>query len=250
MLLGGKVPSYSATIASAGAARSAYYAETLPWSDEGTRLLPITNYFGFAKIVRECAEHFRGTCESFYAEYPRLIEDARRRLGSMYDPRDYPDLSEIKRRFRFRVNFTPVPAASDIRLDLPPEVTAHMERSISARVERATRSAVEAGWERLAESVQRISTRLREIADAPADSPSGRLHASLFEGAVETAETLKRLNVLGDPNLDAAADRIIRELAALDPKALRKDASAMLATAQAADDILAQMANFYGGGAA
>jgi hypothetical protein len=98
--------------------------------------------------------------------------------------------------------------------------------------------------------VQRIRDRLTEIAGAPADSPSGRLHASLFAGAIETAETLKRLNVLADPNLDATADRIISELAALDPKTIRKDPAAMQATAQAADDILQAMSGFYGAVAA
>lgn len=245
-LLGGKVASFSACIAAAGAARTAHYRETLPWTDEGARLLPIANYFEYAATIRAQREAFKTAVAAFLAEYPTLQEEARARLGSMYDPRDYPSVSDIAGRFRFRINFAPVPSASDIRLDLPPEVTAHMERSITARVERATADAVRDGWQRLAESVERIATRLREISGGDPDSPSGRLHASLFSGAVETAETLKRLNVLGDPALDATADRIIRELSALDPKTIRKDPAAMQATADAADAILASMVGFYG----
>ncbi|MCK9513676.1 MAG: hypothetical protein M0R28_20965 [Pigmentiphaga sp.] len=249
-LLGGKVESHSAVIAAAGAARVAHYRETLPWADEGARLLPIGNYFEYAKIVRDERAKFAAAVETFLQEYPNLQADAARRLGAMYDPSDYPHVSDVAKRFTFRVHFSPVPAASDIRVDLPPEVTAHIERSVTARVENAVHGAVTEGWNRLAESVARIRDRLTEIAGMPEDGPAGRLHASIFAGAVETAETLKRLNVLGDPALDAMADRIVSELSGLDPKAIRKDPAAMSETAKRADDILSAMAGFYGEGGA
>lgn len=248
-LLGGKVASHSAVVAAAGAARVAHYRETLPWTDDGARLLPIANYFEYAKMLREERERFGNAVNAFLAEYPRLQEDAARRLGAMYDPADYPPVSSVAGRFGFRVHFSPVPAASDIRLDLPPEVTAHIERSVTARVESAVHGAVAEGWNRMHESVKRIADRLRDIAGMPEDGPSGRLHASLFAGAVETAETLKRLNVLADPNLDAMADRIIAELSGLDPKAIRKDPERMQETAARADEILSAMAGLYGGAA-
>lgn len=246
-LLGGRVDSHSAVIAAAGAARVAHYRETLPWADEGARLLPTANYFEYAKIIREQRNAFAASVHAFLAEYPQLQQLAAARLGSMYRSEDYPTVQEVGQRFGFRVHFSPVPAASDIRLDLPAEVTAHMERSITSRVETAVQGAVRDGWDRLYSSVERIRDRLQEIAGADPDGPSGRLHASLFSGAVETAETLRRLNVLSDPELDRMAGRIIAELSALDPKQVRKDPSAMQATAAAADSILAEMAGLYGG---
>ena len=241
-LLGGKVESFAACVAAAGAARAAYYRETLPWEDEGRRLLPTANYFEFSQTVRQQRDAFKAATAAFLAEYPTLCQDAAARLGSMYDPADYPPAEEIARRFTFRIGFTPVPAASDIRLDLPPEVTRHMERSITARVELSVQAAVRDGWDRLYASVERIRDRLREIA-----ASGGRLHGSLFSGAVETAETLRRLNVLQDPQLETMAARIIGELSQLDPSTVRKDPASMEATATAADDILSSMAQLYGG---
>lgn len=248
-LLGGKVDSFAATIAAAGASRVAHYRETLPWSDEGSRLLPISNYFEYAKTVREQRDTFRAANEVFFAEYqtPEFHAGCAARLGAMYDPNDYPSVEELRKFFTFRIGFTPVPAASDIRLDLPPEVTAHIERSITARVENAVQGAVRDGWDRLYSSVERIRDRLKEISALPDDGPSGRLHASLFSSAVETAETLRRLNVLEDPALDAMAARITAELGQLDPKAIRKDPAAMSETAAKADAMLQAMAGIYGG---
>ena len=244
-LLGGKVESFNACVAAAGAARAAHYRETLPWADEGSRLLPTMNYFEYAKMIREQRDGFKRAVAAFLAEYPQLIEDAEHRLGAMYRAEDYPPASDIAARFTFRINFAPVPAASDIRLDLPEEVTRHMEKSVTARVERSVHAAVADGWTRLAESVARIRDRLTEISGAE----NGRLHASLFENARETAETLRRLNVLQDPQLDSMAERIVRELGSLDPKAIRKDPAAMSDAAQTADAILSAMAGLYGEGA-
>jgi hypothetical protein len=249
-LLGGKVESFSAVIAAAGAARQAHYSQTLPWADEGARLLPIGNYFEYAKMIREERSRFKSAVAAFLDEYPQLVHAAAARLGDMYRPQDYPPVSDIAGKFTFRVNFSPVPAASDIRLDLPEEVTRHMEKSITARVTRSVDAAVRDGWERLYASVERIRDRLREVAAADPDGKQARLHASLFSGAVETAETLRRMNVLEDPQLDAMAARIIAELGALEPKELRKDPAAMQDTANAADSILSAMAGIYGRGAA
>lgn len=248
-LLGGKVDSFAATIATAGASRVAHYKQTLPWTDEGSRLLPIPNYYQYAALVRTLRDTFRAANEVFFTEYqtPEFHAGCAARLGAMYDPNDYPSIEELRKFFTFRIGFMPIPAAADIRLDLPPEVTNHIERSITARVENAVSSAVRDGWDRLYSSVERIRDRLQEIAGMPDDGPSGRLHSSLFSSAIETAETLRRLNVLADPALDDMAARIIDELGQLDPKAIRKDPDAMTETAAKADAMLAAMAGIYGG---
>lgn len=246
-LLGGKVPSFAAVVAAASAARAAHYEQTLPWADEGSRLLPTANYLEYTRVIREQRDAFKRKVDAFLAEYPQLVQDAAARLGNMFNSADYPTTAAVAQRFSYRIAFTPVPAGEDIRLNLPDHVTAHMQKGITARVERSVQAAVRDGWDRLYASVERIRDRLQEITGADPDGPQGRLHASLFSGAVETAETLRRLNILGDPQLDAMADRIVRELSQLDPKEIRKAPDAMQATADAADAILSAMAGIYGG---
>lgn len=248
-LLGGRVQSYNAIIAAIGRARALVHDETLPWGNDGTRLLPTANYLTFAQRIRAAREEVRNYIDAFIAEYPAIVADARARLGDMYDPADYPPADVVAGRFRFRVHFTPVPAATDLRLSLPDNVLAHIERSVTARVERSIDSAVRAGWDRLYAAVERLRDKLAEIieADSAGDSRQRRFHAALLENAVETAETLKRLNVLQDPNLERAADRIISELSVLDAAGLRKDAASMREAARATSDILHDLAAIYGG---
>lgn len=242
-LLGGRVASFDAALAAGQAARAVHYHETLPWSDSGPRLLPTANYEHYSKRIREARDRFRAAVQTFLDEYPELCQRAAERLGSLYDPADYPPASEIASRFRFRVVFDPVPAGSDIRLSLPPAVTERMAHGIDARVTMTVRNAVADGWQRLGEQVERVRDRLTEIADS-----GGRLHAAIFEGARDTAQTLRRLNVLQDPQLDAIAQQVEEQLGQLDPKQLRKEGDdALRAAAAEADAILSSMAGLYGG---
>ena len=43
---------HEALINRAGSARAVFYANTLPWSDAGSRILPTANYFEFVKKMR------------------------------------------------------------------------------------------------------------------------------------------------------------------------------------------------------
>lgn len=244
-LLGGKVESFNAVLAAAQASRNAFYDQTLPWSDKGSRLLAVANYDHFTATVRERRETWKAAVQTFKAEYvsPGFLERCAARLGDTFNPADYPTAAELDRFFTYRVGMSPLPAASDLRVDLPPEILQHIARSVETRVGSAVETAVRDGWTRLSESVQKIRDRLREISGAEA----GRLHAALFENARETAETLRRLNILEDPQLDAMAGRIIAELGGIDASAIRKDPAAMENTATAADAILSDMTAIYGG---
>ena len=63
----------------------------------------------------------------------------------------------------------------------------------------------------------------------------------------DLVDVLERLNVTGDPDLDAMRDRVRRELAVHEAATLRADGDVRAATADAAADIMAAMSAVYGG---
>ena len=54
----------------AGQIRQHFYKITLPWSDEGFRLLPSNFYFNLMERMREFESSFEQGMESFLAVYP------------------------------------------------------------------------------------------------------------------------------------------------------------------------------------
>jgi len=241
LLAGDDAKSYKAVISAATAARNTHYHETLPWTDEGWRLLPSANYFDYCEKMRKCRADFDAAVNAFVAEYPQLRENAKSKLNGMYNERDYPSVSELRRRFDFVIDFSPVPAAEDFRVQLPDDQKASIEAAITSRVEAATQAAMQDAWNRLYERVANIHERLSD--------PEATFRDSLIEHARYITDVLKRLNVTNDPNLETMRATVQQKLATLDPDTLRTNENARKSAAEAAENIMKQMSAFYGGGA-
>lgn len=239
LLLPGDAEPYRDLIRTCNAARSDHYANTLPWTDAGWRLLPSANYMHYANIMREHSRAFADALDRFVSAYPELREAARAALNGMYRDDDYPTSAELRHRFGFDVEYSPLPTSGDFRLDdLPADAIAEIRTRVQDRVERATADAVRDAWDRLHETVEHIRDRLAD--------PDAIFRNSLVDNARELVDVLARLNVTNDPELERIRARVAAELTAHDPQTLRDAPDVRSATADAAGAILDAMADVYG----
>lgn len=237
-LLPGAEP-YADLLKAVNLARADHYANTLAWSDEGWRMLPSANYMAYTEMMRKHASKFDTALAEFVREYPSLQYMAQKLLNGMYRQEDYPTAMELQRKFNFAIEYAPLPAKGDFRLDLPIDEIATIEARIEDRVSKATREAVEDSWKRLVECVDRVQERLAD--------PKNIFRDSLVANTRELVDTLSRLNVTNDPNLEAMRKRVSETLAVHEPQTLREDLDVREKTAKEAQDILAAMSAFYGG---
>lgn len=237
-LLPGDAQSYKALIALAGAIRAKHYEQTLSWSDEGWRLLPTSNYMEYTAWFRQQQQAYRDALTVFMADYPTLRAEAQIKLKGLYRDEDYPSTTDLLHRFALDVQYSPVPAAGDIRVDLGSDQVAAIESSISARVENAAKLAVDDAWQRLYSVVERISERLSD--------PEAIFRDSLIGNARELCATLQRLNVTDDPVLEEMRRHVERELTTHDPDVLRDTPRVRHQVAEKADAILSAMRDLYG----
>ena len=142
-------------------------------------------------------------------------------------------------RFRVAVEFSPVPAAGDIRVDLGADQITAIEQSITGRVQAATETAMRDAWTRLHDCVSHIAERLSD--------PKAIFRDSLIDNAREVCDALQRLNVTNDPALETMRARVAAELTAVSPSTLRDAPIARAETATRAADIMAAMSGLYGG---
>src|SRR5579864_4460732 len=68
----------------AGQIRPSFYKITLPWSDEGYRLLPAHFYFQLTTQVREFEAAFARSVDEFLEIYPSYIEQVRPELNGLF----------------------------------------------------------------------------------------------------------------------------------------------------------------------
>jgi hypothetical protein len=250
-LLGGKsnAPMHKEAVSKGGAARQAFYSNTLPWADEGWRLLPTKNYERFTDALRAARSEFEETVEAFIADYPRLKAQARQLLNGMYREEDYPTAAALRGKFKFSIEFAPVPSAGDFRLDLSADQLIDIESNAAARVERATKDAMNEAWTRLHDVVEKVHERLTGRVEEGKKKGSLKIfHDSLVENVAKLTDILPRFNVTNDPGLEAMRKRVEDELADLDPKALREQPKERAKAAKSATDILSAMEGLYGSG--
>src|SRR5574343_976798 len=105
----------------ANAARTDHYYHTLPWLDDGARILPSKNYIKYCEVMRSHKAEFDAVADQFSADYPQLREQAERDLNGLFDINDYPPTWEIRNKFGFELGFLPLPETTDFRVILQAE---------------------------------------------------------------------------------------------------------------------------------
>ncbi len=233
MLLPGDAVAYKALTALASSIRGQHYANTLAWSDEGWRLLPTANYANYTAWLRDRQREFSTALNDFAADYPALRAQASRLLNGLYRDEDYPDVQDLRSRFSLGVEYEPVPAQGDVRVDLGADQIALIESAIAARTDRAVGDAMRDAWSRLHDVVAKIAERLSQ--------PDAIFRDSLISNAEDVCDILQRLNVTDDPNLEAMRVRVKRELTRFTPDTLRDVPSHRQQTADRAASILSAM---------
>ena len=213
--------------------RESHYFATLPWSDSGARLLPSKLFMDYTAKIRGFKDEFNKLVAAMLLLYPAEVQAARVRLGTMYEPSDYPEAWELKDRFSINVDFTPVPDAADFRVDVTAEEQAELRASVTQGVADKQAAAVKATYARVREVVEKIDERL--------SVPGALFRDSLIDNARELCVVLEALNVTGDPAITKLAEAIDRDLLRYTPAFLRQSMTARVHTADLARAILATL---------
>ena len=214
-----------------GAARQHHYKLTLPWGDNGDRLLPSKMYFKYTSDMRTFKNKIEKAAEEFVALYPSLVQAARKRLGTLYDPRDYPSATDVRKRFGMEMSFMPVPAAQDFRVDVAAEDAQLIKADITRIVDERQKAAVIDLHARAKEMVVRVHTRL--------SSEKPIIHDTLMTNLEGLVGLVSAFNTHKDPELVQLEDdlrTLIRK-----PEQLRARPEVRSKTLEAANDVITRM---------
>lgn len=75
-----------------GETRSDFLKRTLPWMDNGSRIMASDAYLQHMSWVRGQVAKFDRAVDKFLSDYPQYVADARVRLNGMFKDDDYPTL--------------------------------------------------------------------------------------------------------------------------------------------------------------
>lgn len=216
-----------------GQVRAYHYAMTLPWGDNGDRLLPAKSYMEYAAAMRVYRQDNERLVRTFVAQYPTIVADARTRLGSMYNAADYPDAAYIAERFAINVSFMPVPDVQDFRVDVSEEALEEIKSSLNAALIERQAGAIKECWTRLHTVVHALHVVMLK------EKPIFR--DSLIENITDLIAMIPKLNITNDKDLNEICQTIGRRL--IKPLALlRKSATARHELSNASAEVLSLIA--------
>jgi hypothetical protein len=225
-------------------ARHEHYFMTLPWGDDGYRVLPAAAYLDHTAKMREISNRFTPAVDTLVLRFEQLVREAKVRLNGLFREADYPSTAELRAKFSFETKVIPLPDASDFRVCLGDEEKERIKRQITATVEASLQVATRDLWQRLYEAVTHMSDRLSayRVTEEGVEHP---FRDSIVGNLVRLVEVLPKLNVARDPELERLAEQV-RVSLLVDPKELRQSESVRTETAQAATAIAAHMASYMG----
>ncbi len=211
------------------AARKVHDDMTLPWRDDGYRLLRSDKFLAHSEAMRKQRALVEAERDRFIEAYPGYCRNAPDRLKQMYEARDFPSVEKLTKRFKFKVDVMPVPDGADFRVDLADEHLAAIRLQIDADTRANT-------LRPLLEPLSRMVERLAKPEQVFRDT------------LVTNIQDILKLIPEGDPEIDRLIERV-KELTRHDAQVLRDSKSTRQATAVKANEILATMSGYFSGDA-
>lgn len=181
----------------ASAARLVHYKYTMPWSDEGYRILTTELYQDFLTNIAVCRQNFLVAAAEFIRNYESHKEEARIHLGNMWDANDYLPAADLINKFSFDVKLMPLPQATDFRVDIADEEIKMIQADIEQRVTASLADGLKAPIEKLFKAVTAMSEKLSD--------PEAQFQYTLIENVRDIAALLPRFNFLNDPHINQLA---------------------------------------------
>ena len=199
---------------SGGEVRKIWIKYTLPWMDDGIRILPSDLYVKFSGEIKKAISEDQKAVVKFAKRFPDLVATAPERLGVFINDNPLPDVNQIKDKFGVRLNYMPMPTSGDFRCQILDSEAEKIKADIEQNVQNATFDAMHSIWTRLDEMVTNIATTLKE--------PKKIFRDSLINNLKEYVELIPQLNLTGDSELEKIRQEAKSKLTKLMPENLRK----------------------------
>lgn len=171
---------------------------TVPWLDDGMRLLPQSMYFEYTAKMRElqrCAEHAIDDLVHNWEAEVRADMEARPDGGSRDD---YP--TDISGKFGVSLKFLPVPSEYDWRVKISDED----KQSLNNAIAEAQSDVAVYLIKRIMEPVRRLANRCREFEGEQGQ----RWKNSVVTSVKEVCDMVSKINLSDSAEVDKLAQEI------------------------------------------
>jgi hypothetical protein len=219
---------------------------TSKWASRGVNILKATVYEQYATAMSGTEESFWSAVETFMVRYQlfydNLWDKGPERMGGMYDRDDYPEPSEVRKKFTFEVHYAPITHSSDWRIGgLSNDETQALAGAVAERERELLAGAMREVWGRLHTVVRKMVDKLsREIG-----SKESVYRDTLLGNVIDLCGLLPDLNLEDDPQLEELRKEVEQAIGRLDPELCRTDPVARKQAAEDTKEILDKIGGYF-----
>jgi hypothetical protein len=215
-------------------ARAKHYTMTLPWSDTGSRLLPIAGLRTYKDAMADLQTEFDAAVQAFLVKYDTLVAAAAFQLGTLFDRSEYPKRHEVAARFSLTVEYTPLPTSGDFRIDAENDIQTALMQEYDARTTALVTKTQRDAWTRLHETLTHLVSRLSD----KDEGKRNRIFDTLVTNPLELCGLLTAFNITNDPALEAARVELEKVMMGTSAEELRKSPDERAHVKRSAEQIL------------
>lgn len=241
-----------------GEVRNWFNSVTLPWDDNGRRIIPTINYLDITAEARRYQQRFDSLVQVFINMYSTEISKQAFEMGALFDRTEYPPAEEVADKFRFSFCVEPVPTAGDFRVDIAHEQAEELRIQYEKVVEQRLAGALSDAWDRVSDQIEWIHERMTAVLEFEPDSVEEiptyddqgnvvkldvkkkrrpKLYDSMLDNGLELCKLLTSLNVTNDPRLEEARQDLERVLTRIDMDSLKESPELQSSTRTAMQNI-------------
>jgi hypothetical protein len=226
----------AAVVSASNALRGHFYEATLPWADQGARVITRVGYRPFLEKHEKLMRNFQDAATHLVeVDYPAARAQAEFRMGDAFNEEDYPAPWELREKFYVKLDIDPIPEGKDFRVDISKEDAAAVKQQIEERLRGRVQAAAKDVWGRLRLVIEHYAKTMANTDIKFKDATVRNLH--------DLVEALPALNILEDPALDAFA-KDARQSLDWSAKEIRDNPETRKAAAAEAEAVLDRMSGF------
>lgn len=224
--------------------RAVWKEKTLPWLDDGVRILPSAFYFDVNAELKALIHERETIVAKFIDNYESYRDEARQALNGAFREADYPPAAIVARKFGVDVVVFPIPTGNDFRVPLgKDEIEIEIKTQVDSQVQELIANAMREPWQRIYALVEKLLDRMQSYDDTNG-KVTGIFRDSTITNVKELCALLPGLNIANDVELDKMQARLLDSICDYTAEELRASPRMRDHVAKEAEKILSDISGF------
>lgn len=196
------------------AARNYFNSKSLPWRDEGVRIIPATSVIDLKSEMEEKIRGIMEAIDKLIDSLPNLIEEDKKKLGNTFNESDYPTAESLRSKFAARVEIWPV--SVDFRVNgIEESGQKIIQKEIEDRIAETLKETKFYQLEQLTNAILHLSNRLSD--------KEKNFKSSSLDNILDASADIKNLSLDDDPIMQNLSDSIKNDFNKLNVDSLREN---------------------------